>query len=58
MLETPENELLDIAKSAYIAIDVLIKDRPILAAKITGHTTLGNIRAELKAAVKKFDKKP
>lgn len=38
-------------KNALVAIDALIDDRPILAAKVCGTTTLGNVRAELKAVL-------
>lgn len=39
------------ASAALIAIDMLIEEKPMLSAKMTGHTTLGNIRAELKSAL-------
>lgn len=43
-------EMVTAARAAVTAIDALIAERPQLPAKITGHTTLGNIRAELKSA--------
>ena len=36
---------------ALVAIDSLIEARPMLAAKICGTTTLGNVRAEIKAVL-------
>lgn len=44
-------ELRGALKNALVAIDALIDDRPILAAKVCGTTTLGNVRAELKAVL-------
>jgi len=35
------------------AVDALIADRPMLAAKIAGSTTLGNVRAFARAAIGK-----
>ena len=48
-----ESDLVAASREAVAAIDALIKDRPMLAAKMTGSTTLGNIRAELKSALEK-----
>ena len=44
-------ELVDALKMALVAIDALIEARPILAAKMCGATTLGNVRAEIKAVL-------
>lgn len=44
-------ELVDALKMALAAIDALIETRPIFAAKICGTTTLGNVRAEIKAVL-------
>lgn len=44
-------ELGDALKMALVAIDALIEARPILAAKMCGTTTLGNVRAEIKAVL-------
>jgi hypothetical protein len=38
-------ELTDSLKATLAAIDVLLDDRPMLAAKLCGSTTLGNVRA-------------
>lgn len=41
-------ELYDALKMAFSVIDSLIVERPIMAAKVCGSTTLGNARAEIK----------
>lgn len=38
-------------RSALIAIDALIDNKPALAANMCGSTTLGNVRAEIKAVL-------
>ena len=40
-------ELADSLEAALAAIDALLEDKPMLAAKICGSTTLGNVRAEI-----------
>ena len=47
-----EKNLEKCARNALQAIDILIKENPKLAGKMTGHTTFGNIRAELFGALK------
>lgn len=44
-------ELHSALKMAFMAIEALIDDKPMLAAKICGSTTLGNARAEIKAVL-------
>lgn len=44
-------ELYGALKMAFVAIDALINDKPMLAAKMCGTTTLGNVRAEIKAVL-------
>lgn len=51
---TAENEIVQALQSAIIAIDVLIAERPMLAVKVCGSTTLGNQRAEIKAVLTKL----
>lgn len=40
-------ELRDALLSAFSALDKLLEDKPLWAAKICGSTTLGNVRAEI-----------
>ena len=40
-------ELADSLEAALAAIDALLEDKPMLAAKLCGSTTLGNVRAEI-----------
>lgn len=44
-------ELVDALEIAIVAMDSLIEASPMLAAKICGTTTLGNVRAEIKAVL-------
>jgi len=44
-------ETLRIFKDMRAVLDTLIEDRPMLAAKRCGTTTIGNLRAEINAVV-------
>lgn len=44
-------EVNDALCMALVAIDTLIEAKPMLAANICGTTTLGNVRAEIKAVL-------
>jgi hypothetical protein len=46
-------ELHDALFRAFVAIEALIDDKPMLAAKVCGTTTLGNVRAEIKAVLQR-----
>lgn len=48
-----DTELYESLELAVRLIDALIDERPMLAAKMVGSTTLGNHRADLKAVVVK-----
>jgi hypothetical protein len=41
------NEQAMLLRRCRMALDKLLKDKPMLAAKLCGTTTLGNLRAEL-----------
>ena len=41
------NEQAALLRECRAALDALLKDKPMLAAKICGSTTLGNLRAML-----------
>jgi hypothetical protein len=49
--EKRAKELGDALCTALVAIDSLIEARPMLAACMCGTTTLGNVRAEIKAVI-------
>ncbi len=50
-LKAQRDELLDACEAAFNAIEALLKDKPMLAAKVCGSTTLGNHRAEIKQTI-------
>jgi hypothetical protein len=52
-MKQPDVELHESLELAVRLIDALIEERPMLAAKMVGSTTLGNHRADLKAVVVK-----
>lgn len=41
------NEQAALLRECRLALDCLLRDKPMLAAKICGSTTLGNLRASL-----------
>lgn len=47
------NDLLTAAREVASALDDLLQKKPMLAATRCGSTTLGNHRAELRAAIAK-----
>jgi len=53
MTDKPTCELHESLELAVRLLDALIEERPMLAAKMVGSTTLGNHRADLKAVVVK-----
>lgn len=54
--KTPLARLIMAARAAVTALDILTTDRPILASRMVGTTTLGNVRAELLGASREVDK--
>ena len=48
-------EMLAELRECVAALDALIEDRPMLAAKLCGSTTLGNRRAEARSAIAKAE---
>ena len=49
--EKRAKELVAALCTALVAIDSIIEARPMLAANMCGTTTLGNVRAEIKAVL-------
>ena len=48
-------EIIKASLAAVTAINILIEERPMLSSKMCGTTTLGNIRSELKSAIRKHE---
>lgn len=48
LLKLENDKLRRLARCAVIAIDSLLEGNLMAAARLAGHTTIGNIRAELK----------
>lgn len=44
-------ELVAAARSAVLALDAMMFERPLLASRVYGVTTIGNLRAELSSAL-------
>jgi hypothetical protein len=49
--EKRAKELNDALGMALVAIDTLIEAKPMIAAKVCGSTTLGNLRVEIRAVL-------
>lgn len=47
--------LLETARASLEAIEAIIADKPMMAAKLCGSTTLGNHRAELASVIAKAE---
>lgn len=51
MVGTEIVSIMNVAAEACAAIEALLDEKPMLAAKVCGSTTLGNLRAELRSAL-------
>jgi len=47
-------QLLDIYKDVLDVVDIILKEKPMLGAKMAGSTTLGNQRVELRATIERI----
>lgn len=47
------HDLLAMLREVRLALDFLLKEKPMLAGRVCGSTTLGNLKAEIGGLIKK-----